>query len=152
MWLPNTKWVTKITLGSQGLRIAAKGLCCNSDTWLGTCEEHGVAWTTILGGPMIILFDRWGNWSQRRLVCGQVYPASEGPRPAPSPDSSLNSNLSLSLKKKKIYLAVPGLSCGIWNLVPWPGSNLGPLHWEQSLSHWTTMKVALILTSFKTQI
>ena len=52
-------------------------------------------------------------------MCGQVYPASEGPRPAPSPDSSLNSNLSLSLKKKKkIYLAVPGLSCGIWNLVP----------------------------------
>ena len=53
-------------------------------------------------------------------MCGQGYPASEGPRPASSPDSSLNSNLSISLKKKKkiIYLAVPGLSCGIWNLVP----------------------------------
>ena len=29
-----------------------------------------------------------------------------------------------------IYLPVPGLSCGIWDLVPWPGSNPGPLHWE----------------------
>ena len=51
-----------------------------------------------------------------------------------------------------LYLAVPGLSCGIfscrtlscglWDLVPWPGltprsAALG----EQCLSHWTTRKV-----------
>ena len=41
-----------------------------------------------------------------------------------------------------LYLAVPGLSCGLWDLVPWPGltprsAALG----EQCLSHWTTRKV-----------
>ena len=30
-----------------------------------------------------------------------------------------------------IYLAAPGFSYSVWDLVPWPGStNLGPLHWE----------------------
>ena len=28
-----------------------------------------------------------------------------------------------------IYLAVPSLNCGMWDLVPWPGSNPGSLHW-----------------------
>ena len=26
-------------------------------------------------------------------------------------------------------MAVPGLSCGMWDLVPWPGIEPGPLHW-----------------------
>ena len=30
-------------------------------------------------------------------------------------------------------------ACGIQ--FPDQGSNLGPLHWEQSLNHWTTRKV-----------
>ena len=30
------------------------------------------------------------------------------------------------------------LSCGVWDLVPWQGSNLGPCMGTQSLSHWTT--------------
>ena len=29
-----------------------------------------------------------------------------------------------------IYLAGPGRSCGMWDLVPWQRSNPGPLHWE----------------------
>ena len=32
-------------------------------------------------------------------------------------------------------------SCGMWNVVPWPGSNSGPLHWECSVlatGHLTT--------------
>ena len=29
-----------------------------------------------------------------------------------------------------IYLAVPGLSCSMWDLVCWPGIKPGPLHWE----------------------
>ena len=29
---------------------------------------------------------------------------------------------------KKFYLAAPGLSCSMWDLVPPPGWNLGPLH------------------------
>ena len=34
-----------------------------------------------------------------------------------------------------IYLATPGLSCGIWDLVPWPGTEHGLLALEaQSLS------------------
>ena len=32
-------------------------------------------------------------------------------------------------------------SCGVWDLVPCQGLNLGPLHWEQSLGHWTTREV-----------
>ena len=28
-------------------------------------------------------------------------------------------------------LAAPGLSCGMWDLVPWPGTQLSPLHWER---------------------
>ena len=31
------------------------------------------------------------------------------------------------------YLAVPGLSGGMWNLVPDQGSNPGPLHWEHGV-------------------
>ena len=30
-----------------------------------------------------------------------------------------------------IYLAMPGLSCGLWDLVPWPRIEPGPLHWER---------------------
>ena len=38
-----------------------------------------------------------------------------------------------------IYLAAPGLSCGMWGLVPWAGIKLWPAGLEAwSLSHWTT--------------
>ena len=30
----------------------------------------------------------------------------------------------------KIYLAVPGLSWAMWDLVPWPRIKQGPLNWE----------------------
>ena len=33
------------------------------------------------------------------------------------------------------------LSCSMWDLVPWPGSNLGPSLGVQSISHWTTKAV-----------
>ena len=32
-----------------------------------------------------------------------------------------------------IYLAVPGLSCSMWDLVPDQGSNPDPLHWEHGV-------------------
>ena len=34
---------------------------------------------------------------------------------------------------KIIYLATLGLSCGMWDLAPWPGLNPGPLHWGQGV-------------------
>ena len=39
------------------------------------------------------------------------------------------------LFKKMLFisLAVPGLSCGVWDLVSWPGSNLGSLRWEHGV-------------------
>ena len=51
--------------------------------------------------------------------------------------------------KTFIYLAVPGLSCGtkiiscgMWNLVSWPGIEPGPPALRAwSLSHWTTREV-----------
>ena len=45
-----------------------------------------------------------------------------------------------------IYLAVPGLSYGMWDLVPWPGIKPRPYAlgaW--SLSHWTSKEVPVIL-------
>ena len=43
---------------------------------------------------------------------------------------------------KKIYLAAPSHSCGMWDLVPRPGIELGPpALGTQSLSHWTSRKV-----------
>ena len=44
-----------------------------------------------------------------------------------------------------MYLAVPGLSCSMWNLVPWPAikprpSALG----ARSLSHWTSREVPVL--------
>ena len=39
--------------------------------------------------------------------------------------------ICLSFKKKIIYLAGPGLSCSMWDLVPWPGRE--PLHWEHGV-------------------
>ena len=42
------------------------------------------------------------------------------------------------------FLAVPGLSCSMWDLVSYQGSNLGLLHWKHgSLSHWITGQVPL---------
>ena len=39
-------------------------------------------------------------------------------------------------------LAAPGLSCGMWDLVPWPGTELGlPALVAWGLSHWTTREV-----------
>ena len=40
-----------------------------------------------------------------------------------------------------IYLAALGLSCGMWDLVPWPGIEPGPtVLGEWSLSYWTPAK------------
>ena len=42
------------------------------------------------------------------------------------------------VKKILIYLAVRGLSCGVWDLVPWPGIKLRPPAlgvWEWPLDH-----------------
>ena len=51
-----------------------------------------------------------------------------------------------SLKKKKIYLAALGLSCGMWDLVPWWGIEPRPPALEaQSLSHWTTREVPKLI-------
>ena len=50
--------------------------------------------------------------------------------------------LSLFKKKHIIYLAALGLSCGMWDLVPWPGIEPGPhALGAQSLTHWTTREV-----------
>ena len=38
---------------------------------------------------------------------------------------------------KNIYLASPGLNRSMWDLVPWPGIDPGPLN----LSHWTTREI-----------
>ena len=41
-----------------------------------------------------------------------------------------------------IYLAAPGLSCSMWDLVPWPGMEPKlPALGVQSLSHWTIREV-----------
>ena len=32
-----------------------------------------------------------------------------------------------------IYLLILGLSCGMWDLAPWPGSNPGPLNWDHTV-------------------
>ena len=40
------------------------------------------------------------------------------------------------------FLAVAGLSCSMWDLVSYQGSNLGLRHWKHgSLSHWITGEV-----------
>ena len=42
-----------------------------------------------------------------------------------------------------IYLTVPGLNCGMWDLVPWPGIEPGPpILTVQRLSHWTNSEVS----------
>ena len=50
-------------------------------------------------------------------------------------------------------LAMPGLNCGLWDLVPWPGIEPGlPALGAQNLSHWTTREtpvdISLYLSSF----
>ena len=48
-----------------------------------------------------------------------------------------------------VYMTVPGLSCGLWDLVPWSGIKPGPpALGVQNLSHWTTGKVLRTLWSF----
>ena len=64
----------------------------------------------------------------------------------------------------KFYLVVPGLSCGtqeifscsmqtlscgMWDLVPWPGIEPGPPTLEvRNLSHWTTREVSELVFFF----
>ena len=59
------------------------------------------------------------------------------------------------------YLAVLGLSCNMWDLVPWAGIEAGsPALGAQSLSHWTTrevprfpfLKVVYVLRKFNLNI
>ena len=46
------------------------------------------------------------------------------------------------LFKKNNYLAAPGVSCGIWDPVPWPGMEpRPPALGVWSLNHWTTRAV-----------
>ena len=41
-----------------------------------------------------------------------------------------------------VYLAAPGLSCSMWDLVPWPGIEPGtPALGAQSLNHWASREV-----------
>ena len=48
-----------------------------------------------------------------------------------------------------IYLAMLGFSCSMWDLVPWPGNEPGPLAVRaRSLSHWTTREDPFIHSSF----
>ena len=52
-----------------------------------------------------------------------------------------------------IYLAALGLSCGMWDLVPWPGIELGrPALGAWSLSHWTTREAPSSGTFQMTQL
>ena len=57
-------------------------------------------------------------------------------------EKSHQGHFSLFILKTFIYWAVPGLSCGSWDLVPRPGSEPGPPAlgvWR--LIHWTTTEV-----------
>ena len=54
------------------------------------------------------------------------------------------SSLLKTNKKRFIYLAVPGLICGMWDLVPWSGMEpRSPVLGAWSLSHWTIREVLL---------
>ena len=49
------------------------------------------------------------------------------------------------------YLAALGLSCSMWDLVPWPGNEPGPpALGAQRLSHRTTREIPLMLLLFCT--
>ena len=51
-----------------------------------------------------------------------------------------------------VCLIVPGLSCGMWNLVPQPGIEPGPSALgAQSLSHWTTREGRSYILEKKTR-
>ena len=50
------------------------------------------------------------------------------------------------LKKNYLSIYLFGCtSCGMQDLVPWPGFEPEPLQWEHSLSHWTTREVLSVL-------
>ena len=55
--------------------------------------------------------------------------------------NSETSQLHSFLKTFFIYLAVPGLSCGLWDLVLWPGIKpMPPALGARNLSHWKPRK------------
>ena len=67
---------------------------------------------------------------------------------APETNTTTNQppfNVKRKLLMFIIYLAPPGLSCGMWDLVPWPGIELRPpAEGDQCLSHWTTRDIPKI--------
>ena len=52
--------------------------------------------------------------------------------------SVLNGFTFFNWKNSFFFFAAPGLSCGMWDLVPWPGIKPGLLTWELRvpLDHW----------------
>ena len=71
------------------------------------------------------------NTNQENSVCASHY------------DAILMFSFFFFFKYLLIYLAVPGLSWGMWDLVPWLGTeHRPPTLGAPSLSHWTTRKVA----------
>ena len=57
-----------------------------------------------------------------------------------------------SFKLLFIYLVALGRSCGMWDLVPWPGIKPGPpALGAQSLTHWTTREVTPNSLSFSAE-
>ena len=73
---------------------------------------------------------------------------------APETNTTTNQppfNVKRKLLMFIIYLAPPGLSCGMWDLVPWPGIELRPpAEGDQCLSHWTTRDIPKINLKKKT--
>ena len=95
-----------------------------------------------------------------------LYSFHPPPRPPPCPQPwepllySLPTNLflfglacfvtlhSFVLKHLFIYLAMPSLRCGMWDLVPWPGIEPRSLAFSAwTLSHWTTRKSLFVFYS-----
>ena len=122
-------WV-KISLSSRGTQNSVyRELPCSSVvmTWHFHCRGVGLFPGCRTKIPQAVHVTKTNQkTNQENSVCGSHYYAI----------------LMFSFfffKYLLIYLAVPGLSCGMWDLVPWWGiERRPPTLGARSLSHWTT--------------
>ena len=127
---PVTQVGTKI-----GLRLSV-----STETSQG--NEDGIPFT--ICGHSVLL---GASWHRLQTAAGHFLRASYYAKPCRhqlvySTPWSYEEEKSFSFFFQFIYLVALGLSCGMWDLVPWPGIKPGlPALGLRSLSHWITWEV-----------
>ena len=119
--------------------------------WLGACSSDKIIWSkwweSQIRGNTILYITLVGLEEASFCVIEMAKSMRRASvfyrlRTAPSWHSARRQGPFKNIYFYFIYLAVPSLSCSMWDLVPWPGIKSGSLELgAQTLSYWVTREV-----------